>query len=174
MSGPAKQLAGRSIAGYPAMPRTLRIRPTSTMEINYPRNQIDFEESFSTEEKCLAFVSAIKWPRGFVCPKCQGGRERTKSRHRLVCRDCGHETSVLCGTVFTGAHKPLRTWIHALWWITGQKNGICLPVQPARLEEPGPAVRDFIDFVRPAKRAHLPEHYQQNHAGACELTGEKQ
>jgi transposase-like protein len=94
------------------------------MEIKFPKNQIEFEETFSSEEKCLAFVSAIKWPRGFVCPVCKGERARTKSRHRLVCRDCGHETSILCGTVFTGAHKPLRIWIHALWWITGQKNGI--------------------------------------------------
>jgi transposase-like protein len=92
--------------------------------MDYPRNQIEFEEAFSTEEKCLEAVSAIKWPRGFICPRCGGTDARTKSRHRVVCRTCQHETSPLVGTVFTGAHKPLRTWIHALWWITGQKNGI--------------------------------------------------
>ena len=94
------------------------------MWAQYPRNQIEFEEAFSTEEKCLEVVSKIKWPRGFVCPRCGGKTSRMKSRNRVVCRGCQHETSPLVGTVFTGAHKPLRNWIHALWWITGQKNGI--------------------------------------------------
>ncbi|MEA3208547.1 MAG: hypothetical protein QOE70_1604 [Chthoniobacter sp.] len=56
------------------------------MENQYPRNQIEFEETFSTEEKCLEMVSIIKWPRGFVCPKCGAGESRTKSRNRVVCR----------------------------------------------------------------------------------------
>ena len=94
------------------------------MKTQYPRNQIDFEETFSSEEGCFAVVSRVKWPRGFRCPRCESREARAKSRHRVVCRSCQHETTPLVGTVFTGAHKPLRTWLHALWWITGQKNGI--------------------------------------------------
>lgn len=91
---------------------------------NYPRTQIEFEERFSSEETCSKFLFPIKWPTGFVCPHCQKGDYRTKSRGRFVCKACKGETTIHCGTLFSNTNKPLRWWLHALWWITGQKNGV--------------------------------------------------
>jgi transposase-like protein len=92
--------------------------------MNYPKNQIEFEDAFSTEEKCQAALMKLKWPEGFVCPKCKGVQSRRKVRNRMVCVACRHETSLLCDTLFTNTNKTLREWFHALWWIAAQKNGI--------------------------------------------------
>ncbi len=32
--------------------------------------------------------------------------------------------SVIAGTIFQDTHKPLTMWFKAIWWITGQKNGV--------------------------------------------------
>ena len=90
----------------------------------YPRDQLEFEKVFSTEKKALAFLTRVKWPDGFECAKCGVRRHWIASRSRLICAGCRKETSVLAGTLFTGTKKPLRLWLHALWWITSQKNGI--------------------------------------------------
>lgn len=43
---------------------------------------------------------------------------------RLLCRGCRAQVSVLAGTIFQDTHVPLQTWLHAIWWITSQKNGV--------------------------------------------------
>jgi len=100
------------------------IKPARRKPLVYPKNQIEFEECFSTEKKCLAFLMKAKWPEGFRCAKCGKGKHWLKTRARVVCAACRVETSVLAGTLFTNSKKPLRIWLHALWWITSQKNGI--------------------------------------------------
>ena len=31
--------------------------------------------------------------------------------------------SVMAGTIFLSAHKPLTLWFKAVWWLTSEKNG---------------------------------------------------
>lgn len=31
---------------------------------------LDFEERFQIEEDCFAYLRGLKWPDGFVCPRC--------------------------------------------------------------------------------------------------------
>ena len=84
----------------------------------------EFIKQFSTEEQCRSYLYDIRWPKGFVCPKCN---EQTKSwlkrRNVFECSLCGHEASVIAGTVFQDTRKPLREWFIAIWWMTTQKNG---------------------------------------------------
>ena len=42
--------------------------------MGYPKNQIEFEKIFSTEEKCLSYLISIKWEQGFECKNC-GSKE---------------------------------------------------------------------------------------------------
>jgi transposase-like protein len=90
---------------------------------NYPRNLVEFDERFRSEAACEAYLLALRWPEGFVCPKCEGGHYWWKARGLLVCRTCGRETSVTAGTLFHKTRKPLRLWFHAIWWVTSQKYG---------------------------------------------------
>ena len=84
---------------------------------------MEFDERFSTEEACLAYLVAVRWPNGFTCPKCAGVEAWRKARGLLLCRACGLETSVTAGTIFHKTRKPLRVWFKAMWSVTSQKYG---------------------------------------------------
>ena len=90
---------------------------------DYPKTILELERRFATEESCREYLFRLRWPDGFVCPRCQGGPAWPASRGRLVCRACRHQTSVTAGTVFQDTRKPLVLWFRAIWYVTSQKNG---------------------------------------------------
>ena len=90
---------------------------------DYPLSLMDFERRFGTEEACQNYLSALRWPDGFRCPRC-GGREYWFTKRSLYhCRKCNLETSLLAGTIFEGSRKPLQLWFRAIWHICSQKYG---------------------------------------------------
>ena len=83
----------------------------------------ELEARFSSEEACRAYLLQVRWPEGFRCPRCGGGKAWPFRSVRLECGDCGHQTSVTAGTIFQDTRKPLVQWFRAMWWVTSQKNG---------------------------------------------------
>jgi transposase-like protein len=90
---------------------------------DYPRNVMELEERFATEEACRAYLIRLRWPDGFVCPRCQTSGNWEGTRGRLICRACRYQGSVTAGTIFQDSRKPLRMWFRAAWHVTSQKNG---------------------------------------------------
>jgi hypothetical protein len=37
---------------------------------DFPANEAEFDERFSTEEACYKYLFDLRWPDGFRCPKC--------------------------------------------------------------------------------------------------------
>jgi len=89
----------------------------------YPRNLTELEADFGTEEACRAYLARLRWPDGFLCPRCGGGRSWPVRGVLLECAACGCQTSVTAGTIFQDTRTPLRVWFRAMWWVTTQKNG---------------------------------------------------
>lgn len=84
----------------------------------------EFIDKFLTEEQCRDYLFRLRWPDGFVCPKCKTKTDAWPVRRILYeCSACGYQASVIAGTMFQDTHKPLRTWFIAIWWMTTQKNG---------------------------------------------------
>ena len=90
---------------------------------DYPKTLLELERRFATDEQCRAYLAALRWPDGFACPRCGGGKAWPAQRGRLICTACRHQTSVTAGTVFQDSHLPLRYWVRAIWQVTSQKNG---------------------------------------------------
>jgi transposase-like protein len=90
---------------------------------DYPRNLLEFEERFATEEACRGYLMSLRWPEGFVCPRCGGRKAWPTRRNLLVCADCQYQASLTAGTIFQDTRQPLRVWFRAMWWVTTQKNG---------------------------------------------------
>lgn len=91
---------------------------------DYPRDLAEFERRFATEEACRLYLTQLRWPDGFRCPRCGRQKAWPAREGRLWhCADCGHQTSVTAGTIFQDTRTPLPTWFRAMWWVTSQKTG---------------------------------------------------
>ena len=90
---------------------------------DYPRDLLEFESRFSSEQDCRDYLFALRWPDGFRCPGCQHERAWPVRKVWLECARCGRQTSVTAGTIFQDTRKPLRLWLRAMWHVTSQKNG---------------------------------------------------
>jgi len=82
----------------------------------------EFVKRFLTEEQCRDYLFQLRWSDGFVCPKCGGSKYWAIGKVLYEC-SCGHQTSVIAGTIFQDTRKPLRNWFTAIWWVTTQKYG---------------------------------------------------
>jgi len=90
----------------------------------FPGTLLDFERWFRTEESCRNYLERIRWPEGFICPRCQA-RKAWRTRDGLLhCQGCYTNTYLTAGTVFHRSKVPLRLWYRAMWWMTNQKTGI--------------------------------------------------
>jgi transposase-like protein len=97
------------------------------MRDEYPHTVMEFEKRFADEAACRTYLAGLRWPDGFVCPACGAVHEMASAvriGHRWRCRKCRRQVSVTAGTVFQDSHLPLTLWLHAMWHVVGQKNGI--------------------------------------------------
>lgn len=90
---------------------------------DYPRTLSDLERRFATEGSCRQYLTDLRWPYGFRCPRCGGTEAWAMGNGLLRCRACEYKLSLTAGTVFEGTRKPLLMWFRAIWWVVGQKNG---------------------------------------------------
>jgi len=93
------------------------------MDEDDPRNLLEFERRFGSEEACREYLRKLRWPEGFVCPRCGAREAWLTKRNLLVCAACQHQVSLTAGTIFQDTRKPLGVWFRAMWWLTTQKNG---------------------------------------------------
>jgi transposase-like zinc ribbon protein len=90
---------------------------------DYPRTLTEFEARFSTEDACRQYIYRLRWPEGFVCPRCNGRRGWLTEKDLVVCVGCDYHASVTAGTIFENTHKSLMLWFRAIWWLTSLKTG---------------------------------------------------
>jgi len=86
---------------------------------------VEFMERFGTEESCREYMYQMKWPEGFVCPKCKEKDEpfNIKSHNRYQCRHCNHQTTVTAGTIMEKSRTPLTKWFLAMYLMGQDKRG---------------------------------------------------
>lgn len=90
---------------------------------DYPRTLLEMERRFSSDDACREYLFHLRWPNGFVCPRCQGRNAWSMSRGLWLCAACRSQVSVTAGTVFQDSRLPLALWFRAMWYVTSQKNG---------------------------------------------------
>ena len=82
-------------------------------------------ERFGTEERCEAYLISLKYPDGFVCPKCGCRTEHgIEGRREHQCTRCGWQFSATSGTTMAHTKVPLVKWFQLGWQLTHGKRGI--------------------------------------------------
>jgi len=89
----------------------------------YPMTFNQFTLQFASEVQCRKYLFELRFPDGFVCPKCSHNESWLRRNNLYECKKCKHGTSVTAGTIFQDTRKPLKDWLVAIWWITTQKYG---------------------------------------------------
>src|SRR6266852_2083266 len=89
----------------------------------YPGTLTELEARFGSEAACRQYLLKLRWPEGFVCPRCGERSAWTTARDLLVCAGCQYQASLTAGTIFQDTRKPLTLWFRAIWWVTAQKHG---------------------------------------------------
>lgn len=92
--------------------------------VDYPRTYADLLEWFPDDASCLEYLGQLRWPDGFVCPKCSKTEFWKTSAGLWMCPTCGRRTSVTAGTIFHRTRTPLSSWFAAVWFVTSQKGGV--------------------------------------------------
>ena len=92
---------------------------------DYPRALREFSAWFPDEQACLDYLVRLRWPGGFACSVCGGGRVWRMSKGRnLRCAGCRLDSSITAGTILADTRLPLTTWFAAAWYATGTKHGV--------------------------------------------------
>jgi hypothetical protein len=69
----------------------------------------DFENSFSSNEKCLEFLANEKWKDGYICKKCGNTNYcKGKTLFSRRCTKCKHDESATANTMFHRCKVPLN------------------------------------------------------------------
>lgn len=89
-----------------------------------PKNQIEFEKMFTTEEQCLHYLKDFRFSSGYFCRRCDHSEYWLNKRGIMVCKNCRDELSLTSGTIFHKHKLPLVVIFRALWWMVAQKNGV--------------------------------------------------
>lgn len=72
-------------------------------------------------------LERVKWPEGFICPRCHHRQAyviRTRRLPLYECRSCRHQTSLIAGTIMEGSRTSLRKWLAAIWLVSLREPGI--------------------------------------------------
>ena len=91
---------------------------------DYPRSLGEFHAWFRTDADCLDYLEWLRWPAGFVCPRCGVGEGWRLADGRFKCSGCGARTSVTACTIFDRTRTPLTVWFTACWLFATGKDGI--------------------------------------------------
>ena len=92
--------------------------------MHYPRSTGEFQSWFGTDADCLDYLEWLRWPDGFVCPRCGHAGGWRLADGRFKCAGCGGRTSVTAGTIFDRTRTPLTVWFTACWLFATRKDGI--------------------------------------------------
>lgn len=92
--------------------------------VHYPRSAGEFQSWFATDADCLDYLDWLRWPGGFVCPRCGHAGGWVVADGRYKCSNCGGRTSVTAGTLFDRRRTPLTVWFTACWMFATGKDGM--------------------------------------------------
>ena len=84
-----------------------------------------FLQQFGSVEQCQAAVSHMRWPDGFICPRCGHAHGHVLPTRSLVqCARCRKQTSLTANTLFHSTKLSLPTWFLGLYSISQTKTGM--------------------------------------------------
>lgn len=94
-------------------------------KIKQEMDLITLTDKFGSDEKCRAYLEALRFPKGVFCLRCESKKiSRIYKRKQFVCDACNYQFSVTVGTIFQDSHLPLQKWFAAIYLMCESRKGI--------------------------------------------------
>jgi hypothetical protein len=98
-------------------------------------NLVEVARKFKTDDACLDYLEAMRWPSGVACIACGSmkvskikrenpGKNKRTRLYQCLEKECGHQFGPTAGTVFHDSHLPLTKWFVAMALICEAKKGV--------------------------------------------------
>lgn len=100
----------------------------------HPRSTGEFQSWFATDEDCLDYLDWLRWPQGFVCPRCENPGGWLVAGGSYKCASHKAQTAVRAGTLSDRRRTPLTVWFAACWLFATQKDGVSAQSMQRALE----------------------------------------
>ena len=98
---------------------------------------IEVTKAFATEEQCLVYLEAKRWPDGVRCVTC-GSKNISRITRKVTKKtdnkraqlyqclepSCKQQFSATTGTIFNGSHLPLDKWFMAVALLVDAKKSM--------------------------------------------------
>jgi transposase-like protein len=82
-------------------------------------------EQFGSEDRCRAYLEALRWPDEIMCPRCKSDKiSQIVKRNQFDCDACRYQFSVTAGTIFNDSHLPLWKWFLCVYLLCESKKGM--------------------------------------------------
>ncbi len=95
-----------------------------------------FQEEFQNEGDCYDWLFKTRWPKGFICRKCEGKEYwLISTKQRLYkCRNCRNRHSLTSGTIFHKTRTSLLKWFMLIFRMATSKTGVSINEMARELE----------------------------------------
>lgn len=98
----------------------------NSMEQRYNSLTIfEFQKRFFDEKSCLDYLTELKWPNGFECPKCKHTKYCDGHKvHIRQCTQCSYLVSPTSGTLFHKIKFPILKAFYIVYFMSTSSKGI--------------------------------------------------
>ena len=86
---------------------------------------LEFARHFDTKDKCLKYLSSLKWQNGFTCSKCGNASwSKTAAEHIRRCNKCKYKQSATAETLFHKCKIDLAKAFMIMFLVSTGKKGM--------------------------------------------------
>lgn len=93
-------------------------------KLPFPTGIVAFQRMFPDEEACERYLFQLRFPDGFVCPKCGSTKGYPYDGFKVIQCPRKHLTSLTSGTIMHKTKQPLQTWFWAAYFMATHTPGI--------------------------------------------------
>ena len=112
---------------------------------------LEWQKRFGTESACEKVLVKIRWPDGFICPRCKSKvASFITTRKKYQCSQCRYQISITAGTLFHSTNLPLVKWFWAIYLISTDKGGISALRLAKHIGVSWPTARQMLKKIRMA------------------------
>lgn len=117
------------------------------------QNLIEFSGRFDTDEKCIEYLSEIKWEDGYVCRKCKHTKCQIRKNYSRTCNLCNDTESATANTLFHKLKFGLRKSFFICFEMATTSKGLSALQIEVRFGIRENTARMFMQKVRKAMKS---------------------